>query len=173
MTATVAALDPDAYEASITQLAELVVDAVESGAAVNFLRGVGLDDAAAWWRRRGADVRSGSTTLFVAEEGGRIVGTTLLIRSTNQNAPHRAEIGKVIVHREARRQGLGRRLMAAAEERARSEGRWLLFLDTETGSDAERMYRALGWREAGVIPAYALSTEGVPMPATWFWKDLR
>jgi len=173
-TATVRALDPAAYEGAIPQLADLVVDAVESGAAVNFLHGVRAEDAAAWWRGRSGGIVDGTSTLFVAVDGiGRVVGTTLLTRSTNQNSPHRAEIGKVIVHTDARRQGLGRRLMEAAEAQARSEGRWLLFLDTETGSDAERMYRALGWHEAGTIPHYAMSADGMPAPATWYWKDLR
>jgi len=171
---TIRALDAADFDAAIPGLASLVIDAVESGAAVNFLRGVRPDEAAAWWRSRSAGIADGSVTLFVAVDGlERIVGTTLLMRSTNQNSPHRAEIGKVIVHRDMRRLGLGRRLMAAAEDLARSEGRWLLFLDTETGSDAERMYRALGWQEAGTIPHYAMSADGVPAPATWYWKDLR
>ena len=34
-----------------------------------------------------------------------MVGSTLLIRSVNQNSPHRAEIGKVIVIRSHRRGG--------------------------------------------------------------------
>ena len=170
----VEALPPDAYEAAIPELADLIVDAVESGAAVNFLAGVRPEEAAAWWRGRVSGIADGSITLFVAVDGaGRIVGSTLLMRSTNQNSPHRAEIGKVIVRTDARRQGLGRRLMTAAESTARSEGRWLLFLDTETGSEAEQMYRALGWHEAGTIPHYAMSSNGIPAPATWYWKDLR
>ncbi len=113
-------------------------------------------------------------TLFVATDPtGRIIGSTLLIRSTNPNSPHRAEIGKVIVRRDARRQGLGRRLMEAAETRARAEGRWLLILDTATGSDAERMYRSLGWQELGIMPNHALTVDGELSETTYFWKDLR
>ena len=63
--------------------------------------------------------------------------------------------------------------MSAAEATARAEGRWLLFLDTETGSSAERFYRSTGWREAGTIPNYAMQTDGTLAPATWYWKDLR
>ena len=172
--AIVLALTRDAYEAAIPELAHLIVDAVASGAAVNFLDGVHPEEAAEWWRGRTSGIADGSTTLFVAvDSAGHIVGSTLLMRSTNQNSPHRAEIGKVIVRRDARRQGLGRRLMEAAEAQARSEGRWLLFLDTESGSEAEQMYRALGWHEAGTIPDYAMSSDGIPAPATWYWKDLR
>ena len=40
--------------------------------------------------------------------------------------------------------------MAAAEAVARDDGRWLLVLDTVTGSPAEALYRSLGWHESGV-----------------------
>ena len=64
----------------------------------------------------------------------RIVGSTLLIRSRNPNSPHRAEIGKVLVLQSARRRGIATALMDAAEDRARADGRWMLLLDTVTGS---------------------------------------
>ncbi len=168
------ALDPWAYADAIDDLADLIVDAVAGGAGVNFLDGVRHEDAAAWWRGRSAGIADGSMTLFVATDPtGQIIGSTLLIRSTNPNSPHRAEIGKVIVRRDVRRQGLGRRLMEAAEAQARAEGRWLLILDTATGSDAERMYRSLGWHELGIMPNHALTVDGELSETTYFWKDLR
>ncbi|HXU87154.1 MAG TPA: GNAT family N-acetyltransferase [Verrucomicrobiae bacterium] len=180
-------LDPASYRAAIPGLAGLLVDAVEGGASVNFLAGVTHDDAAAWWAARIADIDAGTTTAFVAIERdtegvddlddrrrpGRIVGSTLLIRSRNANSPHRAEIGKVIVHRSARRRGLGRALMAAAEARARADGRWLLILDTEAGSAADALYRSLGWQVLGTMPNHAYRSDGVLAPTTYFWKDLR
>ncbi len=45
---TVVALDADEYEAAIPELGALVVDAVESGAGVNFLAGVTAEEAMAW-----------------------------------------------------------------------------------------------------------------------------
>jgi GNAT superfamily N-acetyltransferase len=92
------------------------------------------------------------------------------MRSRNQNSPHRAEIGKVLVHRSARRRGLGRALMEAAEARARADGRWLLILDTEAGSAADAFYRSLGWQELGTMPN---RSDGILAPTTYFWKDLR
>ena len=78
-------------------------------------------------------------------------------------------------HAGAADRGIGRRvsLMTEVERVARADGRWLLHLDTQTGSDAEGMYRALGWRELGVMPWHSLSVDGVPTAATYFWKDLR
>jgi GNAT superfamily N-acetyltransferase len=175
-------LDADGYAAAIPGLAALLVDAVEGGAAVNFLAGVTAEQARAWWAARVPQVADGTISAFVARwrgsgangaDAGDIVGSTLLVRSRNQNSPHRAEIAKVIVHRSARRQGLGRALMAAAEARARADGRWLLMLDTEAASAAEAFYRSLGWQVLGTMPNHALSASGVLSPTTFFWKDLR
>ncbi len=166
--------DVDTYEAAIPGLAELLVDAVEDGASVNFLAGLDAATAATWWRDRSAQVADGTITAFVATNAaGTILACTLLLRSPNPNSPHRAEIGKVLVHRSRRRHGLARSLMTAAEQAARNEGRWLLILDTQTGSDAEHLYRALGWHAFGEVPDHSLLTDGTLSPTTFFWKDLR
>jgi len=170
---TIRELDADGYRAAIPGLAALLVDAVDGGASVNFVAGVTEEQAAAWWAERIEQVRDGVITALVAVDGEDVVGSLLLIRSTNPNSPHRAEIGKVLVHRLARRRGIGGALMRAIEERARADGRWMLVLDTVTGSAAESMYRALGWTELGVMPNHALLTDGTPAPTTFFWKDLR
>ena len=75
--------------------------------------------------------------------------------ATPPNQPHRAEVTKLLVHPEARRQGIARQLMVALEETARSARRTLLTLDTWTGSHAEQLYRSLGYTVVGVIPRYA------------------
>lgn len=168
------AIDPASYDDAIGGLGELLLDAIDGGASVNFLAGATLDDTAGWWAARSAAVADGSITVFVArDDADRIVGSTLIERSRNPNSPHRAEIGKVIVHRSARRQGLGRALMQAAEERARADGRWMLILDTVAGSAAAALYESLGWVTVGTIPGYALNTAGVPEAATYYYKDLR
>ena len=169
----IAKLGPVAYEAAIPGLAALLVDAVDGGAGVNFLAGLDERTAAAWWRDRAAAVADGSISPFVAFDGDRVVGSVLLIRSPNQNAPHRAEIGKVLVHRSWRRRGVATELMAAAEATARADGRWLLLLDTVADSAAEAMYRRLGWTTYGTVPNHSLLTDGTPWPTTFFWKDLR
>jgi GNAT superfamily N-acetyltransferase len=161
------------YRQAIPSLADLIVDAVAGGASINFLADVSHERAAAWWRALEPDVESGVATAFVAIVDGRIVGSTLIVRSVKANSPHRAEIGKVIVHRDARRRGIAAALMRAAEERARADGRWLLVLDTITDSPAEALYRSRGWTVTGVVPNYAMLPDGTPWGATFFWKDLR
>ncbi len=170
---TIRELDAAEYRAAIPDLATLLVDAVDGGASVNFVAGVSASEAAGWWSQRIDQVTDGAITTIVAVDGEHIVGSVLLIRSTNPNSPHRAEVGKMLVLRSARRRGIGAALMRAVEVRARADGRWLLILDTVTGSPAESMYRSLGWTELGVMPNHALLTDGTPAPTTFFWKDLR
>jgi GNAT superfamily N-acetyltransferase len=184
--ATIRELSADEYRAAIPGLAALIVDAVDSGAGVNFLAGVTADEAAGWWTDRIDQVRRGVISAFVAVDGdgdgdgdgqpingATIVGSAILIRSINPNSPHRAEIGKVLVLQSARRRGIATALMHAAEARARADGRWMLMLDTVTGSAADTFYRVTGWNELGIMPNHALTPDGTPAATTFFWKDLR
>jgi GNAT superfamily N-acetyltransferase len=160
-------------ERRIDELAALLVDAVASGASVNFMQGFTLEEAAAFWRGQLSGIADGSRILFVAETAGAIVGTTVLTFAHQPNQPHRGEIGKMLVHSTQRRRGIGARLLAAAEESAKQAGRTLLVLDTETGSAGERLYTRCGWSKVGAIPDYALTTDGRLAAATIFYKDLR
>ena len=166
-------LDAEAFGRAIPRLVALSLDAVAGGASINFLADTDGERVRTWWDARTASVAAGLTSPFVAVLGDRIVGCTLLARSGNPNSPHRAEIGKVIVDRFVRRRGIATALMQAAEARAKADDRWMLVLDTVTGSPADALYRSLGWNETGVVPDYALSPDGQPEAATFFWKDLR
>ena len=94
----------------------------------------------------------------------------LLVQKPNQQ--HRVDIAKMLVHRAARRRGIGAALMRAAETEAVKAGRWLAVLDTATRSEAERLYRQLGWQECGVIPDFARWPEGPLCGTTVFYKRL-
>jgi GNAT superfamily N-acetyltransferase len=168
-----AELAPGEYDAAIPVLAALLADAVDSGGSMNFVKPFSADEAAAWWSTRTADVAAGSIRPVVARLGGEIVGCALLMPSRNPNAQHRAEVGKVMVHRRARGRGVAGRLMAAVEDLARRDGRWLLLLDTRSGTTADRMYRRLGWVAFGEVPNHALTSDGVLSDTTYFYKDLR
>jgi acetyltransferase len=84
-----------------------------------------------------------------------------LALATQQNATHRAEVQKVMVHTRHRRQGIGQALMAAVEESAGAAGRTLLVLDTRRGDISESLYLKVGYKRAGVIPGYARSASGM------------
>jgi GNAT superfamily N-acetyltransferase len=157
-------------EARIGELAAILVDAVAHGASVNFVAGFDHAEAAAFWRGQLPGIADCGRILLIAEDRGAIVGTTVLTLAHQPNAPHRAEIGKMLVHSTARRRGLGTRLLAAAEETARRLGRTLLLLDTQTDSAGDRLYRSCGWTPFGIVPDHALTADGRPAPTTFFYK---
>ena len=152
-------------------LAQLLKDAVESGAAVSFLAPLTLECAEDWWRRTISASHPGAIFL-VARDFEGIVGTVQLHPAWAPNQPHRAEIAKLLVHRRSRRTGLATQLMLTIEDAARRGGFRLLTLDTKRGDAAERLYRSMGWTAAGTIPGYALDPDGTPHDAVIFYKEL-
>jgi GNAT superfamily N-acetyltransferase len=165
-------LDAAEAEARLQELADILVDAVTQGASVNFMAGFSHDEARAFWLKQLPGVAEGEKVLFVGEERGRLIATVMLMHAPQPNAPHRAEIGKMLVHSSARRQGLGRRLLATAEEAALQSGRTLLMLDTESGSAGDLLYRNNGWREIGRVPDHAYKPDGRLAETTMFYKWL-
>jgi GNAT superfamily N-acetyltransferase len=154
------------------ELAELLADTVESGASIGFLAPMDGAAALAWWRERAPAVAAGRLAVWAAHERDRLVGTVSLAFPDKPNSRHRAEVVKLMVHRDARGRGLGRTLLTAAEEAAAAAGITLLHLDTETDSPAERLYRSAGWTRVGVIPDYAASPAGVLCGTTIYYKRL-
>jgi GNAT superfamily N-acetyltransferase len=169
---TIERLKAPVADADMKALAELHVDAVDSGAAVSFLAPLAMADAIAWWRDALASVDR--AIVLVARRNGRIVGTVQAQPAWAPNQPHRAEVCKMIVHRDARGAGLGERLLRDVEAQALAAGRWLLTLDAKQGAPAIGLYKKAGWQEVGAIPDFALDPDGKAMHATVvFYKRLR
>ena len=152
-------------------LAELLIDCVEGGASVSFMHPLSLATALDFWRGVTDTAALGARALLVAEDGDGVIGTVQLILDQPENQPHRADLSKMLVHRRARRRGVGAALLRAAEEVARECGKWLLVLDTAS-HDAERLYARLGWQRCGVIPSYALLPHGGLCDTTVFYRSL-
>jgi GNAT superfamily N-acetyltransferase len=159
-------------DAQLHELAVVLVDCVEGGASVSFMHPLPLPKAMDFWRRVAADVDSGARALLVAEDSSGIVGTAQLVLAQPENQPHRADLSKMLVHRRARRRGIGAALMRAAEKAARRHGKSLLVLDTASG-DAERLYVRQGWQLAGTVPGYALWPQGGLCSTSFYYRSLR
>jgi ribosomal protein S18 acetylase RimI-like enzyme len=139
----------------VAALGALLHACVHDGASIGFVLPFSLAESEAYWRGKVLPrVAGGHVVLLVARVDGRIVGSVQLDRDTPPNQPHRAEVRKLLVHPDCRRQGIAKALMAAIERRAAELGRSLLTLDTRTGDHAEPLYAALGYRTAGIIPGY-------------------
>jgi acetyltransferase len=155
----------------LTGLVAVLRDAVQDGASVGFVRVPEVQAAERWWRRY---LAGGWTWVAVEESRGaaRVAGTVSLRLDQPENAPHRAELTKLLVHRDFRGRGLASRLVTAAEGAAVRAGRTLLVLDTETGSPAEGIYARWGWRRVGTIEGYAVNPDGSVRGTTLFSKVL-
>ena len=164
-------LDAVAARAAIDELADVLVDCVAGGASVSFMLPFGRDDAVAYFDKVIASVARDETVLIAAKRDGRIVGTVQLGLDMPPNQPHRGDIRKLLVHRAARKHGLGAALMERAEQEAKARGRTLLVLDT-AGSEAERLYVRTGWQRVGVVPDYAMWPGGGFCDTTFFWKRI-
>jgi ribosomal protein S18 acetylase RimI-like enzyme len=127
--------------------------------------------AVAFWRGVADGVVAGERALLVAGDARGLCGTVQLVLDQPENQPHRADLSKLLVHRRARRGGLGAALMRAAEAMARECGKTLLVLDTAS-DEAERLYERLGWMRVGVIPGYALLPHGGLCGTTVYYRNL-
>jgi ribosomal protein S18 acetylase RimI-like enzyme len=163
-----------AVKRELDMLADVLHAVVHQGAGVSFVVPFSLNDARAFWMDNVLPgVRARTRRVLVARLGPRIVGTVQVDLAMPPNQQHRGEVLKLLVHPDARRQGIARRLMIALEDVARGEHRSLLTLDTWTGGYAETLYRSLGYMVVGVIPRYARgsTTPGLE-PTTIMYKEL-
>ena len=158
-------------DAQIEGLVDVLIDCVEGGASVSFMWPLTRERARAFWQRVARGVAANERALVIAEDADGVCGTVQLILDQPENQPHRADLAKMLVHRRARRRGLGGALMRAAEAAARDCSKTLLVLDTAS-DDAERLYEREGWVRVGVIPGYALLPHGGPCATTYFYRTL-
>lgn len=149
MTFTVERVTDASAAASAAALAPVLIDTVASGASVGWVEPPTPEEAALWWAALFAD-RDAET--WIACDGDQVLGTITLVRSAKRNGPHRAEVIKLMVHRDARGRGIAPTLMATLEDFAAANELTLLVLDTETGSLAESLYTRWGWQTVGGIP---------------------
>lgn len=152
----------------LEQLTELLISVVETGASIGFLPPLSKDEAINYWHK----VIEPGVILWVAVQNDSIVGTIQLQLAQKQNAHHRAEIAKLMVHPEYRRMGIAQLLMQTAEEQARTESRTLLVLDTRAGDPSNHLYLSFGYTEAGRIPNYAESADGTLHETVYYYKKI-
>jgi GNAT superfamily N-acetyltransferase len=159
-------------ERDLDGLCDVLIDCVEGGDSIGFMLPMTRAKAEDFWRRAIASALRGERVILVAEEsGGAIVGTVSVVWAPMENQPHRADIAKMQVHRRARRRGVGKLLLDAAERVAFEAGRTVLVLDTAS-PDAERLYLRGGWQLCGIIPDYALMPDGAFCKTTVLYKQL-
>jgi len=163
-------LQPSTWPVVEPDLAAILVDCVAGGASVGFLSSLTVEQARRWWHD--ALRQPGTLTWAAWLHDGPALGVVQFRPAAFPNAAHRAEVVKLLVHRGARGRGLAGQLMDHLEAEARRQGRWLLLLDTQTGSTAERLYARWGWQAVGIVDEHAADPAGRRQPTTFMAKRL-
>jgi ribosomal protein S18 acetylase RimI-like enzyme len=155
--AAISNFSADDIAKNVRALGALMHACVHAGASIGYILPYSPDDGEAFWTTKVfSAVKDGTRLLLVARMGGRIVGSVQLDYDTPPNQPHRAEVRKLMVHPDFRRQGIARALMADVERLAIELQRSLITLDTRTGDAAEPLYASMGYKTVGIVPGYCL-----------------
>lgn len=167
-------LSAEEFAAHVEDLSGLLTAVVADGASLGFVSPFDQDAARQWWNTQLAEVSAGRLIVWVAHtaDAKRISGTISLALERKPNGRHRADVVKLMVHRDARGKGLARALLATAESAAAQAGARLLLLDTVTGSPADQLYQSAGWTRYGIVPSYATDPSGSFEDASFFYKQL-
>jgi ribosomal protein S18 acetylase RimI-like enzyme len=119
-------------------------------------RDVSRADALAYWRNAGHSV-------FVAEDGGRIVGTYYLRANNRGGGAHVANCGYMVAP-EAMGRGVARAMCAHSLDEARKRGFKAMQFNFVIGSNerAVKLWQSCGFRIVGTLPdVFAHPTHGL------------
>lgn len=165
-------LDAMQARSALPQLVDLLHDALDDGACLGFLPPISNEETRSYWQGVVTALQGQSRLLFGAWLDDQLVGAIQLDLALMPNARHRAEVMTLMVHRSARRRGVGRALVAAAEEAALQHGRTLLVVDARRGDAGEYLYQACGYTAFGVVPKHTLDSGGVFHDTVFFYRQL-
>lgn len=115
-------------------------------------------------------VRSSPSELYVARDGGKIVGFVTLKVSLRKNR-NRLTVKQIGVATSHRRSGVGQRLMRQAEYVAGAYFcKQIVLVTWPTNKSAQKFYRKLGYTEMGVAPGFFLDgADGVIFQKSAEW----
>ncbi len=164
----ICALDASTLDEVRPDLVELLLDAVADGGPLGVDAAIDRLAARRYWDEVGAAIAGGTRLLLAASHEGKLLGSVQLDLSQQPNGHRFAELQQLMVHRHARRRGLGGVLLRAAEAEAGLLGRGLLFLDLEAGSGAEQLYHGYGYTCVGAAPDSVSPGAARPAMATYY-----
>jgi GNAT superfamily N-acetyltransferase len=158
--------------AAAGELAQLLLDAHVANMALGLSAPLTADHAREVWIETAAKLDPVRRVLLAARVDGLVVGTVQVVRAEAENGGHRAEVQRLAVRGDRRREGLGRALLEAAVERARAMGLRLLWLTTHEGTGSDRFYEAIGWSRLGAVPAYSTRPDGTLVGSAFYYREL-
>ncbi|MBS0395866.1 MAG: GNAT family N-acetyltransferase [Proteobacteria bacterium] len=155
-----------------SELVELLQDAVAGGASIGWVQPPSTKEARNYWTEVLEAVGRGERMLLVATDNHVCAGAVQVLLGQKQNARHRGEVQKLMVHSQYRRRGIGQALIGAIEKAAAARGLTLLVLDVRSGDEAERLYRRCGYEFVGSIPGFLQSAGGGFDPTSIYYRRL-
>lgn len=153
-------------------LRDLLVDVVESGGLVHFMAPLAPQDADAFWDGALQSAGLGERLMFGAFDGPLLVGTVTIILKSPPNAPHRAEVAKMMTLSSHRRRGIARALLRHAEREGWKHGKTLLTLDTAAEGGSSALYESEGFVFMGGMPGHAYRPHGGLCATKFYYKQL-
>lgn len=153
-------------------LSLLLEDSVNNGASIGFLAPIEKNEVLNYWREVNHKLAQGNSRLWIAIREGKIVGSVQLSLVSKKNGIHRAEVEKLMVLTSLRKQGIATLLMNELENFAREKDLRLLVLDTREDDVSELLYSKIGFVRVGVIPSFALSSNGNYDGTAIYYKKL-
>lgn len=154
------------------ELSAVLMDVLIGDSVMGYQQSMSREEAeSAFYRLRDA-LSKQETLMWIARDNLGVMGFARLDLCADADGLNRAEIKGVMVHRRARRQGVGKMLVRALEDAANIARRGLLFLDVQAGTTAETFWRAAGYRYLGELPDYVCSADGYCHSAVIYYKRL-
>jgi len=165
-------LSADEVRAAADELGGLLLDAHASNMALGLAAPLTAEHAREVWVETAAKLDPERRVLLAAVDDDVVVGTVQIVRAEAENGQHRAEIQRLAVRGDRRGGGLGRALLDAAVERARTLGLRLLWLSTHEATGSDRFYGAVGWTRLGALPLYSQRPDGTLAGSAFYYYVL-
>jgi ribosomal protein S18 acetylase RimI-like enzyme len=144
-----------ADQAAVDAAYRVVRGVMEQGGAVGWVHVPDRAETAEWLARIAAEVAAGRTRMAAVGAGGRVDALGRWTRYAKPAVAVNAEIVQVMVHPDARGQGLARLLVGALVEDARANRVETLTLDVRGNNHAAMaLYESFGFEVSGRLPDF-------------------
>jgi ribosomal protein S18 acetylase RimI-like enzyme len=137
------------------QVHRVLAAVLERGGAVGWVTVPDRAESDRWLAERVAEVAAGRSRVTLVSAGGRLAALGRWSWYASPAVAVNADIRQVMVHPEARGQGLGRALVAALVDDARERGVETLTLDVRGNNHAAMvLYESFGFQVVGRLPDF-------------------
>ncbi|AJT66193.1 GNAT family N-acetyltransferase [Streptomyces chattanoogensis] len=167
-------LDPSVTPELHDGLCRLWTDVSNAGGAVGFVPPVTHEDIRPDLLRKLTALAEGRERLLVGrDETGRVLATAYLAPTGHRLMQHWLWVYTVMVDPSLQGRGIGRALMSAVADAARTfEGIRGIRLTCRGGTGARRFYEACGYKEVGRVPGAIKVAEGEFRDDITMWLEL-